>query len=183
MSRETLKRHYSLLKVGMSQPKQSIGNIQYSLYRSSYGMMVYIEGSNEPKDWKFNLMYFGLFFHIGYVVMAHRFKNVLKGYMQVTIVGHSFGAGIASILYWLLGKHCKEAVLFGCPPSYTWLNPLVPKRMTSYRVQGDLVTHANIVRPLFRQAVKMDKLPTQADGVADNHSVMSYLAALEEVIF
>ncbi len=183
MSIETLKRHYLILKACTREMLFSKDNIQYTTINDSDGMIFYIEGSNERKDWWFNLMYFGVFFHLGYVILAMRLKGTLKPYTNIILVGHSLGAGIASVLYWLLGKHCKEAILFGCPPSYTWINPLVPSRMTSYRIEGDLVTHANFVRPFFRQAVKPYLLPKQSDNPKVNHSPVSYLDAIEETIF
>jgi pimeloyl-ACP methyl ester carboxylesterase len=184
MSWETLKRHHSILKAMFNERAgESIDNLQYKLYTYKSDTVLYIEGSNEKRDWRYNLMYFGIFFHLGYVILAMRLRGKLNPYTNIILVGHSLGAGVASVLYWLLGKRCKEAILFGCPPSYTWINPLVPKRMTSYRVRGDLVTHANFVRPLFRQAVIPYNLPKQSDNVAVNHSPVSYLDAIEEIIF
>jgi hypothetical protein len=188
MNLEKLKRHSDILRKSIHYRKKisaplAVDNLQFYTFDFEGTLVLHIEGSNERKDIPFNLLYFGIFFHLGYVLLTHKIKNLFSSYKSLIVICHSLGAGVGSILYWPLGKRCKEAILLGCPPSYTWINPLYPRRMTNYRVKGDLVPHANILRPVFRHAVIPTVLPKQSDDVIKNHSVESYLAAMEEIIF
>lgn len=171
------ERHHYILQCARYAFKQAVGNIQYSIFPFEDKIVFHIEGSNETKDWRFNLMYFGIFFHIGYMLMALKLKGYFPKSKRIILSGESFGAGTASVLYWLLWGRVDELVLFGCPPSYTWLNPLIPLRCTNYRIEGDIVTYANILRPLFRQCRPVTLLPRQSDKPIENHT--SYLKALK----
>jgi pimeloyl-ACP methyl ester carboxylesterase len=173
------KRHYEILSRLKDHPTFTYGGyIQYKTFKYEGKTVLYIHGTNERRDWGINALYFGAFFHAGYATTAIRFKHFIGDEENIILVGHSFGAGTASILYWLLGKKVEEMILIGCPPSYTWLNPLVPLRCTNYRVEGDLVTHANIIRPFFRQCRKPILLPRQSNDVIVNHSVESYIKGI-----
>ena len=182
MDKAKVRKHYDLYRIAILQEVRSVGNIQYSIFDYEKDTILFIYGSNNRKDWFFNLAFVGLFFHFGYMVLAQRLKKKVKQHKNIVLIGHSMGAGVASILHYMLGKRVIETILTGSPYSYTWLNPIVPKNMTNYRNKGDILRFSKIALLFFRQPKKPFFLPTPFSNPLLNHYYSGYQEAFKKYL-
>lgn len=173
--------HYDYIRYGILQKRYSIKNIQYSIIDRKEDTILFIEGTNDRKDWGFNFMYIGLFFHFGWYVLARQLYSLVKNKKNLVIVGHSMGAGVASILYWMVKKDVKDMILLACPSSYTKLNPLIPSRCTSYRTKGDIIGLTKLLG-LFRQPKKVTTIPCMETNPIEAHKLSNYLKSIKKIV-
>ena len=172
-------RHLELYLKSKEIKPSYMGNIKYRYFWDGQDYVIYIDGSDEPKDWAFNFAFFGIFFHLGYFILARKFKKKVTAFNNIILVGHSLGAGIASILAVIAKKHIKEVILFGSPCSYTKINPLYPKNITSYLIKTDVVGYSWVIAPFFRRPVKSILLEHSFDDHIKNHQREGYEKALK----
>lgn len=180
MDKQAIKRHYELLCLAIIHNSYRRGNIDYTIFEHEGKTILFVYGSNELKDWTFNISYIGIIFHLGYFLLAKKISNVVAPSRKVVLVGHSLGAGVCSVLYWLIRKKVDEMILFACPPSYNILSPLKPKNTTNYSLSGDIVKWVSLITP-FRQPVKTSKIDYSVKGI-DEHYLSSYLKAMKNIV-
>lgn len=203
MLREILQR---------SQP-ESLGTIagrykriDYRTFTTYSGIdVLFIEGSNEPRDWFINLMGFIAFpfllFHPGYWIKAIQLNQYIEKFYRSNskkvkrsgdpgrkfiLSGYSYGAAIATIYRVIYGRKNKNifcTIVFGCPSTIGLFNFATLKwkrdKYISLSKRDDFTNYTGLVWP-YRKAWFQYMLKSNRKGLIKGHYKDAYFNALKE---
>jgi hypothetical protein len=172
-------------------PLETWKGLDYKLFDSKKGTKIlYIAGTNEPKDWLINLC--GLLVlplvHVGYLLMAVKLRKMVKSIFPndepFFLAGHSYGGAVVSVYMALFGRkkpNIVRAFTFGAPACLSWLNPIYLTRKKHNFIAYNKPDDFTMGTPLmffYRFASKPVMLPRTCKGIIKGHSTGEYKVAI-----
>ncbi len=176
-----LKRHEEILHLCDSEKipiyRDPCG-IDYKKFVYEGQDVIYFLGSNEPDDWGWNSLFFGIRYHFGFFLKSKIAEKHFDIHDNCIIVVHSHGS-FGLIPKW---KNVAETIGTGVPPLWTLFNFRRLKNTTIYELKKDIVAKAYIVALWLKRPKKPVMLDYDGDGIAGNHTHDNYVLALRKLI-
>jgi len=172
--------------------------IDYKIFKSETmnGLVLYIEGSNEPSDWAVNLMGFLSFpfYSLGYFLKSIRLKKLIDKNLAgqpYVLVGYSYGAAVVSVyvaryirskLKKRKDKGFRGALAIAPPVCFGHLNPKRPKDLTVYLKPDDFVNYSKVLFLRYRFPKRPYRLQKTGSDLIQGHMLSAYIKALDKEV-